>query len=320
LNIFRNSARLIRVFDFRADNGFITVNWTLWSWVPALSRPQFHSSADAERRSNMKGRSIVLAAALTVAGISLCPAFAGAGPTAAPSAAPMASVKSAPGDAPESQIQGTLQSLAQDALTQNDMSKLVSLLNDSQQQSFAKSSTYSQGYGDKLDAQITALNKTWKQKYGHEFSTTGVTNAFGPGFAAIRVQTPAKTSAPETATASLTTTKASATLDVPLIRDKQNQWKIDTPASLTIEKLRANLLAELTAVNSAAAHWPANETDAYRNVSRHVLMAVLDKPLPAAAQQASAITPKAAVKTVQPTAATAKPAVAATHHWWQFWD
>ena len=103
--------------------------------------------------------------------------------------------------------------------------------------------------------------------------------------------------------------------------EKNNDWKIDVPASLTADKLRDNLVAQLTEIDNQATHWPASETDAYRLVARHVMAAILDKPMLAHVQTSAAPLPAANVAQ-QSQNANVKPvsATSSSHHWYQFWD
>ena len=66
-------------------------------------------------------------------------------------------------------------------------------------------------------------------------------------------------------------------LQVPMIHEAPDRWKIDVPDTLTADKLRQNVLDHLTAADNPA-QWPADVNQAYAQVARHVLMAVLDKP------------------------------------------
>jgi len=65
-------------------------------------------------------------------------------------------------------------------------------------------------------------------------------------------------------------------LKVPLIHELPDVWKIDVPDSITGQKLYDNLLKHLTMANEHKDQWPSDVNDAYRMVSHHVLMAILD--------------------------------------------
>jgi hypothetical protein len=68
-------------------------------------------------------------------------------------------------------------------------------------------------------------------------------------------------------------------LTVPMIHEAPDSWRIDVPNTLTGEKLRANVLAHLTAVNNMKDQWPADVNAAHAMVAHHMLMAVMDKPV-----------------------------------------
>jgi hypothetical protein len=65
-------------------------------------------------------------------------------------------------------------------------------------------------------------------------------------------------------------------LKVPLIHELPDMWKIDVPDNVTGQKLYDNLLKHLTLADEHKDQWPSDVNDAYRMVSHHVLMAVLD--------------------------------------------
>jgi hypothetical protein len=65
-------------------------------------------------------------------------------------------------------------------------------------------------------------------------------------------------------------------LTVSLIHEKPDAWRIDIPDHLRAPRLHDNLLNHLTKVAENAANWPADKNEAYRLVSHHVLMALLD--------------------------------------------
>jgi hypothetical protein len=284
-----------------------------------------HPHRRGKRRSTMRSASIIAAAVLTVGSINFIPATMAAGPTTSPSVINTTTVKGADkaierasAETSDAKIQHALEYITQCALTPGDMTKLVSHFDEAQRQRIAKSTSYAEDYGSKLDAQINSLNKTWKQKYGNDFSISKTTDVLSSSFASIKTQTAsARSVTMESATVDLGTAMGATKLDIPLVCEKDDQWRIMAPASLTAQKLRSNLLAQLTQLNNKSAQWPANETDAYRSVTKHVLMAVLDQQATAPHAQATA-TPIA--KTVQATpVANAQPAAAQTHHWWQFW-
>ena len=70
-------------------------------------------------------------------------------------------------------------------------------------------------------------------------------------------------------------------LRVPLIHELPDSWKINVPDSVDANKLRQNLQDHLTAIGQMSTEWPSDENQAYRTVAHHILMAVLDVPVPA---------------------------------------
>jgi len=65
-------------------------------------------------------------------------------------------------------------------------------------------------------------------------------------------------------------------LTVPLIHEFPDRWKIDVPDSYTSQQFHDNLLKHLTMLDDNKAQWPADVNEAYRLVSHHILMAVLN--------------------------------------------
>jgi hypothetical protein len=65
-------------------------------------------------------------------------------------------------------------------------------------------------------------------------------------------------------------------LKVPLIHELPDMWKIDVPDSVTGPMLYDNVLKHLTMANEMKDKWPADENDAYRAISHHVLMAIMN--------------------------------------------
>jgi hypothetical protein len=282
----------------------------------------------------MKRAAIILASALTVGSINVLPALA-AGTAGAPTTAPSAmrdnvtlNSGASASEAADTRIGYVIDKATDEALTPHAMHKLVSLFSGAQQERIAKSNTYSEGYGQKLDSRIESISKTWKEKYGHDFSLAKSHNLMNPAFASIRTETPGHPGVMEAAIVSIKNGKGEASLDVPLTLGVKDNWKIDVPASLTAERLRDNLQRELTALDNQSAHWPANEMDAYRIVTRHVLSAVLDQPMPAHTQASAKTAAPAVAKTGAPAVQTAQQSstqtpvasnASSTHHWWKFW-
>ena len=150
-----------------------------------------------------------------------------------------------------------------------------------------------------LDARIDQFRKDWQAKYNQEFdikdeeaafpeqsfaiaqgeigknAATGTTGADRPDSAAADANTndPGR----NIATVQVAAGQGGAALTVPMVHEAPDRWKVNVPDTLTADKLKQNLLAHLNAAGNPA-QWPADVNQAYAQVSRHVLMAVLDKP------------------------------------------
>jgi hypothetical protein len=65
-------------------------------------------------------------------------------------------------------------------------------------------------------------------------------------------------------------------LNVAMIHEMPDSWKIDIPDSIDGQKLYDNLLKHLTMVDEDHANWPADKNEAYRLVTRHIMEAMVD--------------------------------------------
>ena len=269
----------------------------------------------------MQRTAIILAATLGVAGFGLAPAHASIGQSQTavnsnaennygPAQNPVAS---------QSEIRGVIARAADYALTpmHSDMSKLVSLFPSVERDHIRSSRTYSEGYGQKLDARIESINRNWKEKYGNVFMASKAEGALGESFASIETKNPG--SHDRFPMAFATIKGGDVSIRAPFLREG-NDWRINVPAYLTAEKLRGNLLAQLTDFDNDSSHWPANESRAYRMVSRRVMAAVLDQPISHHAHVALAEpAPAKSAQSSQTAEINSSTASSATHHWYEFW-
>ena len=165
---------------------------------------------------------------------------------------------------------------------------------------------------DVLDGRIAQFQKDWKAKYNEDFRITKDDVVFGnPMFTVAMGEigkdaelagkklppadnvTPDNLGKPKDATGNTAadrnlekgrnvayvTVAAShglPELKVPLIHELPDVWKIDVPDSVDGKKLYDNLLTHLTMCNEHKDKWPSDVNDAYRAVTHHVLMAILD--------------------------------------------
>jgi hypothetical protein len=154
---------------------------------------------------------------------------------------------------------------------------------------------------DVLDGRIAQFQKDWKARYGENFKIHKDDVVFGnPMFTVAQGEIgkdaqlagervpPADPSKPVTggdrnlekgrniAYVTVAASHGLPELKVPLIHELPDVWKIDVPDSVTGQKLYDNLLKQLTMANEHKDQWPTDINDAYRAISHHVLMAVLD--------------------------------------------
>jgi len=70
--------------------------------------------------------------------------------------------------------------------------------------------------------------------------------------------------------------EAAKEMAIPMIHELPDSWKIDIPDNIDGQKLHDNLLKHLTMVDEDRANWPADKNEAYREVTRHVMMALME--------------------------------------------
>ena len=90
--------------------------------------------------------------------------------------------------APDAQIQKAIARATKYAMSPKDMARLVSLFPEAQRENISKSSTFSHGYGDKLDKRIESISKAWKEKYGNDFAISNAHSFVSPTFASIHLE------------------------------------------------------------------------------------------------------------------------------------
>jgi len=215
----------------------------------------------------------------------------------------------------QGRINTMLAQVANSSVTKGGFNDLVERFNDADRNrigSFWKDKNNKEKL-DVLDGRIAQFQKDWKAKYGHDFHIMKDDVVFGnSNFTTTRgeigtdaqlagKQLPAgeKVTADDAKNAARDrsgNTKLDQNLEkgrnvamvtvaeshglpelkVPLIHELPDLWKVDVPDSVTGQKLYDNLLKHLTMANEQKDKWPADENDAYRAITHHVLMAVLD--------------------------------------------
>jgi hypothetical protein len=69
-------------------------------------------------------------------------------------------------------------------------------------------------------------------------------------------------------------------VQIPLILEFPDRWKINVPDNLSASRLHSNLVQHLNHLADNEANWPATEDEAFRYVAQHVMMGVLGQPVP----------------------------------------
>jgi len=183
-------------------------------------------------------------------------------------------------------IRDELSRVTDAAVTKDNFSSLVKDLSTDSQNRIGDFSK--QDFAD-LNGIIAQIQGDWNAKYGHDFNEKSDALAVDnimirQGAAATGSNVPrGNETGIGTANASdntgvVTLSLGGTDLTVPVIKQGiLRDWYIDTPASLTGQKLHDNLSRELTAVKDAQATWPADENAAYRVVTAHVVAALMDQ-------------------------------------------
>jgi hypothetical protein len=70
--------------------------------------------------------------------------------------------------------------------------------------------------------------------------------------------------------------EAQKELAIPMIHELPDTWKIDIPDNIGGQQLYDNLLKHLTMVDEDRANWPADKNEAYRQVTRHLMQAMVE--------------------------------------------
>jgi len=178
------------------------------------------------------------------------------------------------------------------ALTKDGLNDVVERFVDADRNRIGKGDLKSGN--DALNNLVASIRADWKAKYGSDFNIHEEDKIFSPQFMtantgevakdAVNTNVPGdanRTSGAEAGrnigSVAIPESHGAPALTVPLIHEATG-WKIDVPDTLDAAKLRSNLIAHLGEVQNMKDQWPADVNEAYRAVSHHVLMAVMDQP------------------------------------------
>jgi hypothetical protein len=194
-------------------------------------------------------------------------------------------------------IRDVLAQVAEASLTKGGLDDLVERLVDQDRNRIGQ--TLQKDNAD-LDGRIDQFRKDWQAKYGQDFDIKNEEQAFPNNTFAIAqgeigraaAGADVKVDSPDAPAADANRNDAGRNiaslrvasqgmpaLNVPMVHEAPDLWKIDVPNTLTAEKLKANVLAHLTAANEMKDQWPADVNQAYAAVTHHILMALMDQPV-----------------------------------------
>jgi hypothetical protein len=131
-----------------------------------------------------------------------------------------------------------------------------------------------------VDGRVDQFRKDWQAKYNQEFDIKNEEQVFPNSmFAIAQSEVAAGADAGRnTATVQIQASHGLPALTVPMVHEAPDRWKVDVPDTLTADKLKANVLAHLTAADEMRDQWPSDVNEAYAMVTHHVLMALMDQP------------------------------------------
>jgi hypothetical protein len=185
------------------------------------------------------------------------------------------------------------------ALTKGGFNDVVQRLTEADRNRIGDSEPTSEQL-DVLDGRIEQIRQAWQQKYNQDFAIDDRLVVFDDRFQVLvgevsdrarvageRVgDAPAPAPAPgvarddretrDVATVVFPESHNLPSANIPMVLERINLWKIDVPEQVDGGKLYDNLLNHLTIVGENVQAWPADVNDAYRLVSHHVMLAVMD--------------------------------------------
>jgi len=207
-------------------------------------------------------------------------------------------------------IRETVKEVTQAALTKGGFDDLIERFVDADRNRLGKDG-FSEKDHPQLDGLIAQIQKDWKAKYNQDFKIADKEAVYNSMFASIvqseipgsndarlAADRPAVTdpgqmpARPDNqrvaggdtnreagrniATINVAASHNMPMLMIPMVHEAPDSWKIDVPDSFTVEQLHDNLMKHLTMVKDMKDQWPADPNEAYRAVTHHVLMAVMN--------------------------------------------
>jgi len=204
-------------------------------------------------------------------------------------------------------VHNLLANTTEAALSKNGFDNIVRRFVDADRDRIKKNDL-TQADWDKLNGRIDQFRKDWKAKYNQDFDIDHEDVVFNDQFRITRGEIgdaqpaagrmdpgkPDTTPGPNSnklgggdenrdvgrnvAKVTFPASHGLPDVYIPLINEFPGTWKIDAPDQLDGRKFYDNLLAHLTMCDEMKDQWPADVNDAYRAVSHHVFMAIMDMP------------------------------------------
>jgi len=120
-----------------------------------------------------------------------------------------------------------------------------------------------------LNAKVKQLRTDWKNKYSDDFKMGNETKLLS----GLKLSDMTNKNGMNTATATLPADNGLPEVKLNVVRES-GAWKIDVPDSLTGQQLKQSLITQLDKVDQMKDRWPADQNQAYREVTQHVLTAI----------------------------------------------
>jgi hypothetical protein len=200
-------------------------------------------------------------------------------------------------------IRETLKEVTQAAVTKGGFDDLIERFVDADRTRLNKDSFTKQDHSV-LDGRIAQFQKDWQAKYNQSFKVPNKNIVYDESFAMVEQrqntdaarlasehqtnvtdnQTPVKTDESvqpgrSVATVTIAASHGLPPLMVPMVHEFPDRWKIDVPDNYTAEQLHDAVLNQLTKLDEHKDQWPADVNEAYRAVTHHILMAVLNQTI-----------------------------------------
>ena len=165
-----------------------------------------------------------------------------------------------------------------------------------------------------LDGVIEQFRNDWKSKYGHDFDIKDAGQVYGDQFTIVQgvVTDPAmavanwpvpatadqarlasgrqgRTGDPdaeklekgrEVAIARIPASHGMPAITASLIHEKPDHWRFSVPRDVNSQQIHTQLQNHLTYLDQHKSEWPADENDAYREVTHHVVASLYNVNMP----------------------------------------